>query len=256
MGASTTRHVYHRSRLRPIENRSSAAVRAALFITCLADTLFPQVGRATVALLERLGVEVTFPREQTCCGQLHANAGYRREAEALARRFGEVFAGADVIVTPSGSCAGHVRAHVPGLAPAAAEVAARTVELSELLVGGLGVEEVGSSWQGTITYHPTCHSLRLLRVGDGPERLLRAVTGADVLPLDAATECCGFGGTFAVKNAAVSTRMLEDKIASIEASGAGAVCACDSSCLMHIQGGLERRGSPVRAVHLAEVLAT
>jgi L-lactate dehydrogenase complex protein LldE len=255
MGASTTRHVYHRSRLPLIENRSLAAVRAALFITCLADTLFPQVGRATVTLLEKLGVEVVFPREQTCCGQLHANAGYRAEAEALARRFGEVFAGAELIVTPSGSCAGHVRAHVPDLAPEATGVAARTLELSEFLVHRLGVVDVGSSWQGTITYHPTCHSLRLLGVGDGPERLLDAVPGARVVPLDAATECCGFGGTFAIKNAAVSTKMLEDKIGCIEASGAGAVCACDSSCLMHIQGGLERRRSPIRAVHLAEVLA-
>lgn len=230
-------------------------MRAALFITCLADTLFPHVGKATVEVLERAGVEVTFPREQTCCGQLHHNAGYREEAALLARRFGEVFEGADMIVTPSGSCAGHVRAHVPELAPEAADVAARTVELSELLVDRLGLVDVGSTWQGTLTYHPTCHTLRLLRVGDGPERLLAAVPGAELVPLDEATECCGFGGTFAIKNAAVSTAMLEAKLRAIEASGADAVCACDSSCLMHIQGGLERRGSRIRGLHLAEVLA-
>ena len=230
-------------------------MRVALFVTCLADTLAPQVGRATVAVLERLGVEVDFPREQTCCGQLHWNAGYAAEAAALARRYGQVFAGADAVVTPSGSCAGHVRAHLPDLAPDAVEVAARTFELSQYLVERLGVVDVGSSYAGSLTYHPTCHSLRVLRVGDAPERLLRAVPGATLAELPRATECCGFGGMFAVKNAAVSTAMLADKIESIEASGAEAVCACDASCLLHIGGGLERRGSAVRAVHLAEVLA-
>jgi L-lactate dehydrogenase complex protein LldE len=231
-------------------------MRVALFVTCLVDTLFPQVGRATVTLLERLGVEVVFPREQTCCGQLHRNAGYERESESLGVRYGEVFSGFEAVVTPSGSCAGHVRAHVPELAPSAAAAASVTYELSQFLVDRLGVVDVGSSWTGSLTYHPTCHSLRVLGVGDAPERLLGAVRGLDVLPLADATECCGFGGTFAVKNAAVSTGMLDDKLRRVHDSGAAAVCACDSSCLMHIGGGLERRGSPVRAVHLAEVLAT
>ncbi len=231
-------------------------MRVALFVTCLVDTLFPQVGRATVELLERLGVEVVFPRAQTCCGQLHHNAGYAREAVALAGRYGEVFAGFDAVVTPSGSCAGHVRTHVPELAPESAGAAAATLELSELLVGRLGVLDVGSGFQGSIAYHPTCHSLRVLSLGDGPERLLRAVPGVELRELREATECCGFGGTFAVKNAAVSGAMLDDKLQSVLATGADAVCSCDSSCLMHIGGGLERRGASTRALHLAEVLAS
>ena len=202
------------------------------------------------------GVEVVFPRAQTCCGQLHRNAGYETEAISLARRYGEVFDGFDAIVTPSGSCAGHVRVHVPELAPEAAAAAAATLELSQFLVGKLGVVDVGSTWTGTVAYHPTCHSLRVLEVGEAPERLLRAVPGLELRDLAASTECCGFGGTFAVKNAAVSSAMLDDKLRHVLATGADALCACDSSCLMHIGGGLERRGAPVRVAHLAEVLAS
>ncbi len=230
--------------------------RVALFVTCLGDTLFPQVGQATVAVLERLGVTVDFPREQTCCGQLHVNAGYAREGLALARRFVDVFDGWDVVVTPSGSCAAHVRTHYPELlGDLARGVPERVVELSELL-SREGHEDLGASWPGRVTYHPTCHSLRLLGLGDAPARLLRAVAGLELVELPEADVCCGFGGTFAVKNADVSSAMLADKIAAIEASGADAVCACDSSCLMHIGGGLEKRGSRVRAVHLAEILAS
>ena len=231
-------------------------MRVALFVTCLTDTLFPRAGRATVEVLERLGVEVVFPRAQTCCGQLHHNAGYADEAVTLARRYGAVFDGFDAVVTPSGSCAGHVRVHVAELAPEAAAAAAATLELSQFLVERLRVTDVGSTFTGSIAYHPTCHSLRVLRVGAAPERLLRAVPGAELRELEDATECCGFGGTFAVKNAAVSTAMLDEKLRHVLATGADAVCACDSSCLMHIGGGLERRGSPVRALHLAEVLAS
>jgi L-lactate dehydrogenase complex protein LldE len=229
-------------------------VRVALFVTCLADTLFPEAGKATVRLLERLGVEVAFPREQTCCGQLHLNAGYPEEARALARRFAEVFAPYEVVVTPSGSCAAHVRAHGPELG-AGDDVPARVRELSELLTGTLGTVEVGSGFRGSVAYHPTCHSLRLLRVGDAPTRLLEAVPGLELRPLPRAEECCGFGGTFAVKNADVSGAMLADKVEAVVASGAGAVTACDASCLMHVGGGLRRRGLPVRALHLAEILA-
>jgi L-lactate dehydrogenase complex protein LldE len=229
-------------------------VRVALFVTCLADTLFPAVGRATVAVLERLGVEVEFPREQTCCGQLHLNAGHPDVAGALAQRFERVFGGAEAVVTPSGSCAAMVRIHHPELLGRAG-AAARTWELSQFLVERLGVEDVGSSYAGRLTYHPTCHSLRLLRVGDAPLRLLAAVPALELVELPEAEACCGFGGTFAVKNAGVSTAMLERKLEQVRASGAGAVCACDSSCLMHIGGGLRRQGLPVQAVHLAEVLA-
>jgi L-lactate dehydrogenase complex protein LldE len=228
----------------------------ALFVTCLADTVQPSVGRATVTLLERLGVVVEFPRAQTCCGQLHLNAGYPEVAAALARRFVEVFAGYDAVVAPSGSCAAHVRTHVATHAADPDRVAARTYELSELLVDVLGVTDVGSGYEGTVTYHPTCHSLRTLRLGDRPEALLRAVAGLELRSLEEASECCGFGGLFSVKNADVSTAMLADKLRRVEETGAGVVCACDASCLLHIGGGLERRGSPVRAVHLAEVLAT
>jgi L-lactate dehydrogenase complex protein LldE len=227
---------------------SAPSAHVALFVTCLADTLFPQVGKATVALLERLGVHVSFPREQTCCGQMHLNAGYVDEARVLGERFARVFAGHELVVCPSASCAAHVRDHVP-------ELEGRVYELSELLVDRLGVEDVGASYAGSVTYHPSCHSLRALRLGDRPLRLLRAVAGLELRELPDAEECCGFGGTFAVKNAAVSTAMLRDKLAGVAATGAGAVCACDSSCLMHIGGGLERQGIPVRAVHLAEILA-
>jgi L-lactate dehydrogenase complex protein LldE len=230
-------------------------VRVALLVTCLADTLQPSVGRATVALLERLGIEVAFPREQTCCGQLHLNAGHADVAAVLAQRFVDVFAGFDAVVAPSASCAAHVRAHVPAHTPDPGGIASRTWELSEFLVERLGVFDVGSDFAGSVTYHPTCHSLRALRVGDGPESLLRAVRGIDVRPLGDASECCGFGGLFAVRNADVSTAMLADKLRRIEETGAGVVCACDASCLLHIGGGLERRGSDVRAVHLAEILA-
>ena len=231
--------------------------RVGLFVTCLADTLFPEVGKATVTVLERLGLEVDFPAEQTCCGQMHANSGYPTEAELLARRFVEIFEPFEAIVTPSGSCAAHVREHYRHLlSDEAGGVPERTWELSQYLTGVAGVVDVGSAFEGTVTYHPTCHSLRLLHVGDAPLRLLDAVSGLERVELPDAEECCGFGGTFAVKNADVSAAMLDEKLAAIEASGADSLCACDSSCLMHIGGGLRRRGSRVRPLHLAQILAS
>jgi L-lactate dehydrogenase complex protein LldE len=227
----------------------------ALFITCLADTLAPSVGRATVDVLERVGVEPAFPREQTCCGQMHFNAGHLREARALARRFVDVFEPYEAIVAPSGSCAAHVRAHLAALAGDDRDVAARTWELSQFLVDVCGAVDVGSGFRGSVTYHPTCHSLRLLRLGDRPLSLLRAVPGLELLELPDAEECCGFGGTFAVKNPDVSTAMLDAKLDHAIATGADAVCACDSSCLLHIGGGLRRRDAGLRTIHLAEVLA-
>jgi L-lactate dehydrogenase complex protein LldE len=224
-------------------------VRVSLFVTCFNDTLFPQTGRATVRLLERLGCEVEFPWEQTCCGQMHMNSGYAREGAALARRFGRVFAGAEVVVTPSASCAGMLRHQlVEAEGP-------RVYELSEFLVDVLRVEDVGAYFPHRVTFHPTCHALRELGVGDRPYRLLRAVRGIDLVELPEARECCGFGGTFAVKNAEVSAAMLADKVRGVLDTGAEVVCAADNSCLMHIGGGLSRQRTGVRAMHLAEVLA-
>jgi L-lactate dehydrogenase complex protein LldE len=240
-------------------------VRIALFITCLADALYPDVGRATVALLERLGHEVDFPSEQTCCGQMHVNTGYQPEALPLVRHFVETFEPYEAIVAPSGSCVGSVRhqhamvARGQGdeeLARRADAIAERTYELSELLVDVLGVEDVGAYYPHRVTYHPTCHSLRLLRVGDKPLRLLRHVRGMTLVELPGADQCCGFGGTFALKNAETSTAMLADKMRNVLDTGAEAVTAGDSSCLMHIGGGLSRLRSGTRTIHLAEILAS
>ena len=201
-----------------------------------------------VELLERLGCEVEFPLEQTCCGQMHANTGYMREAEPLAERFERVFGACETVVSPSASCVAHVRHHCPAIAD-------RVLEVTELLVDRLGVTDVGASFPHRVTLHPTCHSLRLLGIGERPRRLLEAVRGIDLMELPAAEECCGFGGTFAVKNADVSTAMLEDKLDRIEASGAEVVTALDNSCLMHIGGALRRQRAGVRTMHLAEILA-
>jgi L-lactate dehydrogenase complex protein LldE len=239
-------------------------VRISLFVTCLADTLFPEVGKATVALLERLGHQVEFPAAQTCCGQMHINTGYQRDALPLVRRYVEVFSGSEAVVMPSASCAGAVRhqhamvARRLGderLARRAAAVAARTYELSELLTDVLKVEDVGAYYPHRVTYHPTCHSLRVLRVGDRPLRLLRRVAGLELVELPDAEVCCGFGGTFAVKNADTSTAMLADKMRNVLGTGAEVCTAGDSSCLMHIGGGLSRLRAGTTAVHLAEILA-
>ena len=240
-------------------------MRIALFATCLADTLFPDAARATVRVLERLGHEVTFPQAQTCCGQMHVNTGYQRQALPLVRRYVEVFEDHDVIVAPSGSCVGSIRhQHAmvarnfgdERLAQRAEGVAARTFELSELLVDVLGVDDVGAYFPHRVTYHPTCHSLRMLRVGDKPLRLLRHVRGIDLVELPDADQCCGFGGTFAIKNADTSTAMLADKMRNVLGTRAEVCTAGDSSCLMHIGGGLSRLRTGVRTLHLAEILAT
>jgi L-lactate dehydrogenase complex protein LldE len=240
-------------------------MRIALFVTCLGDAMFPEVGKATVHLLERLGHQVVFPAGQTCCGQMHINTGYQADALPLVRHHVETFEPYDVVVAPSGSCVGSVRhQHAgvakryddPRLAARAEAVAARTYELSELLVDVLGVEDVGAYYPHRVTYHPTCHSLRLLRVGDKPLRLLRAVRGLDLVELPDADQCCGFGGTFAVKNADTSTAMLADKMRHVLGTGAEVTTAGDASCLMHIGGGLSRLRTGTRTVHLAEILAS
>ena len=240
-------------------------MRVALFITCFNDLLFPEVGRATVALLRRLGHEVIFPDGQTCCGQMHFNSGYRAACVPLVKRFSETFAGFDAVVTPSASCAAMVRHHhatvaeesgddaLPG---AVGEVAPHVRELSEFLVDDLGLTDVGARFPHRVAFHPTCHSLRLLRIGDRPQRLLGAVDGLQLVDIAGADQCCGFGGTFAVKNADTSVAMGTDKADAVEASGAEVLASADTSCLMHIGGLLSRRGSPVRVMHLAEILAS
>jgi L-lactate dehydrogenase complex protein LldE len=239
------------------------ASRVALFATCLIDALFPDAGRATVELLERLGQPVEFPLEQTCCGQMHANSGYF-EVD-LVRRYVDVFAPYDAVVVPSGSCAGAIRhqhamiardAGDEALAVRAEATAAKTYELSQFLIEVLGTDDVGAYFPHRVTYHPTCHSLRLLGVGDGPLRLLRNVRGIDLVELPRWDECCGFGGTFAVKNADTSAAMLADKMEAVIETGAEVLCAGDRSCLMHIGGGLDRIRTGVRTLHLSEILAS
>jgi L-lactate dehydrogenase complex protein LldE len=243
----------------------NTTVRVALFITCFNDTLFPETGKATVEVLERLGVEVDFPFAQTCCGQMHFNTGYQREAIPLVRRFVEVFDGYDAVVAPSGSCVSMVRelypmaaelAGDPRLAEKVEDLGPKVFELSEFLVKELGATDVGASYPHRVTYHPTCHSLRMLKVGDAPLKLLRNVRGIDLVGLSEADECCGFGGTFAVKNADTSAAMLSDKLRHVLDTGAEVCTAGDNSCLMHIGGGLNRFRAGVGTVHLAEILAS
>ncbi|MFF9159111.1 (Fe-S)-binding protein [Streptomyces longwoodensis] len=244
-------------------------MRVALFLTCVNDTLYPDTGRAVVRLLTRLGVDVDFPMDQTCCGQAHYNTGYRHEAEPLARHFAEVFGGYDAVVTPSGSCGAMVRELYPrmgeraraegrgdALARTLAPVVPTTYELTEFLVDVLGVTDVGATYPHTVTYHPTCHGLRALGLGDRPRRLLQAVRGLELVELPGADECCGFGGTFAVKNADVSAAMGADKVRNAASTGAEVLCAADNSCLMHIGGTMTRLNSGMRPVHLAEILAS
>ncbi|RSS59049.1 (Fe-S)-binding protein [Streptomyces sp. WAC01280] len=241
-------------------------MRIGLFATCLGDTLFPDAVRATALLLTRLGHELVFPPDQTCCGQMHVNTGYQREPVPLVRNFAEQFGdrSIDAVVMPSGSCAGCVRHQHqtvadrygdPALRAGVATVKDKTYELSEFLVDIAGTEDVGAYFPHRVTYHPTCHSLRMLGVGDKPLRLLRAVEGIDLVELPEADTCCGFGGTFAVKNAATSSAMLADKLRHVASTGAAVCTAGDSSCLMHIGGGLSRIRSGTRTLHLAQILA-
>lgn len=242
-------------------------MRVALFITCLNDTMAPQAGRATVEILERLGHDVVFPEAQTCCGQMHANSGYQLQAVPLARRFVRIFGDAsfDAIVSPSASCVGMVHDQYPRLAKLAEdddlaarveELTPRVFELSQFLVDELGVEDVGAVFPHRVTYHPTCHGLRGLHLGDAPLKLLRNVREIDLVELPEATTCCGFGGTFAVKNADTSAAMLSDKLRSVIDTRADVCTAGDSSCLLHIGGGLSRQRAGVRTMHLAEILAS
>ena len=239
-------------------------MRVALMVTCVNDALFPDTGRAVVTLLRRLGVDVDFPEAQTCCAQPMVNTGYLDEAVPVVRTFVDAFEGYDVVVTPSGSCAGSARhqhalvARRCGDAALQERVAAlgpRVFELSEFLVDHLAVTDVGAYFPHRVTYHPTCHSLRMLGVGDRPRRLLESVRGLTLVDLPGAEECCGFGGTFAVKNADTSVAMGADKARHVRETGAEVLVAGDSSCLVHIGGMLSRQRAGVRVMHLAEVLA-
>ena len=230
-------------------------------VTCLGDAFFPEAGLATVRLLRRLGVEVDFPQAQTCCGQPHFNSGYHDLARDLARHTITAFGGGRTVVTPSGSCAAMVKLEYPELLHGdlvwharAEDLAQRTHELSDFLVNVLRQEDVGARFDGRVTYHMACH-LRGLGVRGEPERLLRHVKGLELVPLERFDECCGFGGSFAVRYPGISGAMVEDKAALIDKSGASAVVATDAGCLMNIAGRLRRRGSKVRALHLAQVLA-
>jgi L-lactate dehydrogenase complex protein LldE len=239
-----------------------AAVRAALMITCLGDVFFPEVGVAMVHLLRRLGVEVEFPAGQTCCGMPLFNSGYHHDAAQVAARTVKLFEGSPHVVVPSGSCAWMVKAEYPGLLrgdpalrAAAESLARRTRELSQFIVEVLGVTAIDSPFVGTVTYHDSCHLLRGLGESSSPRTLLRSVRGVELVELPGADQCCGFGGSFSVRLPEVSTAILDRKLGHVEATGARCLVACDAGCLMQMGGGLTRRGSRVKAVHLAQVLA-
>jgi L-lactate dehydrogenase complex protein LldE len=237
----------------------------SLFIACYNDTLFPDTGKAVVSLLEKLGHEVDFPSAQTCCGQMHYNTGYRKESLVMMQNFLETFKDAEVICVPSSSCVAMIREHYPKMAAQSADpvmiraiddLLPRVFEFSELLVDKLALTDVGAFFPHTVTLHPSCHSLRSLHIGDKPALLLRNVRGLKLIELQEADQCCGFGGTFAVKNPDVSAAMLSDKITCVLDTKAEICTAVDNSCLMHISGALTRQRTGVRCLHLAEILAS
>ncbi len=241
------------------------SVRVALFATCFNDVMWPETPKAVVQLLRRLGCDVEFPLDQTCCGQMFTNTGYADEAIPAVRNFAATFAGYDAVVAPSGSCVGSVRHQHRDIAVRAGDIRLQAevdavvptvYELSEFLVDVLGVTDVGAYFPHRVTYHPTCHSLRMLRVGDRPLRLLAAVRGIDLVELPDAEQCCGFGGTFAMKNADTSVAMGSDKARAARDTGAEVLVAGDNSCLAHIGGLLSRQRSGMRVMHLAEILAS
>jgi L-lactate dehydrogenase complex protein LldE len=239
-------------------------VLISLFITCYNDTLFPETGKAVVRVLERLGHQVEFREAQTCCGQMHYNTGYTADARGLMEKFVRDFDGAVIICIPSASCVAMIRDHYPKMAAESgdpelarrvADIVPRIFEFTELLVDQLGITDVGASFPQPVTLHTSCHSLRSLRLGDRPARLLRAVRGLELRELPDADQCCGFGGTFAVKNADVSAAMGADKARRVLETGAGVCAAADNSCLLQIGGTLARQGQEVRCLHIAEILA-
>ena len=242
----------------------SASPRVALFATCINDMMFPDTPKAVVTILERMGCTVEFPMAQTCCGQMFTNTGYYDSAVPAVRSYVKAFEGYDYIVAPSGSCAGSVRHQHPmlarhakdsGLIAAVDQAVTRTYDLTEFLVDVLKVTDVGAYFPHKVTYHPTCHSVRVAKVGDRPMQLLQSVRGIQVLDLPDADQCCGFGGTFSVKNPDVSVAMGSDKVRHVLSTGAEYIVTGDNACLMHIGGLLHRQNAPVKPIHLAQILA-
>lgn len=248
---------------------STSRPRVALFVTCMVDTLYPGVGMAATELLERHGVDVIFPEKQTCCGQPAYNAGYRKDARAMARHFIDVFwplvdeGSIDAIVAPSGSCVAMVKLQYPILFEVtdeeyrwrAVQLGEVAYELTQYLVDFLGVCDTGAGFSGKVAYHPCCHLLRELRIDAQPRRLLASLRDAEIVELHGADECCGFGGLFALKNAEISTAMGRRKARNLKASEADIVALNDVSCMTHLNGILEREGHTCRAVHIAELLS-
>ena len=239
----------------------SPEIRVSLFVTCIVDQLYPQVGVSVVRVLRRLGVAVDFPAGQTCCGQPLYNSGFTRQARQLAERVLHSFGLSQYVVVPSGSCAAMLRvfyldlfAGDPEMGERAAQLAERVYEFSEFLVKVVGVTDLGAIYPAAATYHSGCHLLRELEVREEPVQLLEKVSGLDLTPLPQADTCCGFGGAFSIKYPHISAGMLEDKIDNIRATGADTLVSCDMSCLMHIGGGLSRQGDPVAIRHIAEIL--
>lgn len=242
--------------------RGQRELTASLFVTCLVDQLFPQVGEATVDVLTRAGAWVSFPLGQTCCGQPAFNSGFVGEARTLARRNLSIFRHSRYVVVPSGSCTNMIRrfypdlfAEEPDLLAEARSLAQRTFELSQFLVNVVRVTDVGASYHGRVTYHPSCHLLRELGISQEPLQLIANVKGIELVDRVGKVPCCGFGGTFAVKYPHISQAILEDKLREIADSGAETVVSCDMGCLMHIGGALSRRRSATRTMHLAQLLA-
>jgi L-lactate dehydrogenase complex protein LldE len=240
-------------------------MRASLFITCYNDTLFPETGQAVVRLLERLGVTLDFHAQQTCCGQMHANTGFRTEAYEQANRFVRMYQDAEAVVIPSSSCVAMIRDQYPGLiqeleTPKLQEqfqsLLPRVYELTEFLTDKLGIDDVGAYFPHRVTYHASCHGLRGLHIGDRPMRLLNKVRGLEFVPIENIDRCCGFGGTFSIKNAEVSSAMLSAKLCDVLSTRAEYCTALDNSCLMHIGGALHREFAGARTIHIAQILAS
>ncbi len=247
-----------------LRRQNQSKKKVSLFVTCLVDNFFPQVGESMVKVLRKLGVDVDFPVDQTCCGQPAFNSGFQHDAKALAKRFLSVFDDDNsYVVCPSGSCTTMVKIFYrellkeePKELELADRLASQTYEFSEFLTKVLHVEDVGASYQGKVTYHDSCHLLRELRIRDEPRKLIKSVKGIDFVEMNLHDACCGFGGTFSIKFPRVSISMLEEKINSIVESGADTVVSTDMGCLMHIGGAVSRRKIQVKVMHIAELLAS